>query len=632
VIKLSVIIVNYNVRHFLEQTLRSTMQAISSMEETVEVIVVDNNSPDDSVEMVKAEFPAIQLVARKDNPGFSVANNDGIERSKGQYVLLLNPDTVVAEDTFSKVIAFMDEHSDCGGLGVKMVDGQGIFLPESKRGLPTPFVAFCKMTGLSRLFAKSARFNRYHLGFLPSNETNKIEVLSGAFMAMRKEALDKVGLLDETFFMYGEDIDLSYRLIKGGYKNYYLANTTIIHYKGESTKKGSLNYVKVFYNAMIIFAQKHFAGSQSWLYTSFIRLGIYLRALMSLLFRWFGKVLPVATDVAVMFGGLLWLKNMYANNIKGASNYYDENFLIVNVPIYISLWLISGFFSGGFDRPFRLWSLIRGLILGTILISAVYGFLPENLRYSRALILLGLVWSALILPFVHWLLLVKWGDKNYTEEQLSKIAIVGDTSETQRVQQLLTSTGLSYQFIGQIDPTDLLDKNNPQRLGDLERLEKLVDLYKLQEIIFCAKDVSFKHIISAIEKVGDKAAYKIIHPNANVFIGSNSKDTAGDLYTLEGSFDILQTANRRNKRLLDLSTSLLLLLGMPIAFFIIKRSSVVLQSLFEVLLGKKTWIGVDSAVLEELHLPKGQLPKLRKGVFVPSDVLPNWLSPTIKYK
>ncbi|MEL6867301.1 MAG: glycosyltransferase family 2 protein, partial [Bacteroidota bacterium] len=240
--KLSVIIVNYNVKYFLEQALLSVRKAAARVE--TEVFVVDNNSVDESVSMVREKFPEVILIANKDNPGFSIANNQAIRQSNGEYVLLLNPDTVVEEDTFEKCVAFMDAHPRAGALGVKMIDGSGAFLPESKRGFPSPLVAFYKTFGLSRLFPKSQIFNHYHLGYLDKDENHEVEVLAGAFMFLRASVLEKVGLLDETFFMYGEDIDLSYRIVKAGYKNYYFSATTIIHYKGESTKKGSLNYVR----------------------------------------------------------------------------------------------------------------------------------------------------------------------------------------------------------------------------------------------------------------------------------------------------------------------------------------------------------------------------------------------------
>src|ERR1039458_9409412 len=243
-VKLSVVIVNYNVRYFLEQCLSSVYRAIRPLALEyypfcAEIWVVDNCSTDGSVDMVREKFPEARIIANKENRGFSYANNQAIMQSKAEYVLLLNPDTVVAEDVFSKVLLFMDEHPDAGALGIKMIDGNGNFLPESKRGLPTPKVAFYKVFGFSKLFPKSRRFGRYHLGFLNKNKDHEVAVLAGAFMLLREEALNKSGLLDEEYFMYGEDIDLSYRLTKAGYHNYYYSGASIIHYKGESTKKSS---------------------------------------------------------------------------------------------------------------------------------------------------------------------------------------------------------------------------------------------------------------------------------------------------------------------------------------------------------------------------------------------------------
>ena len=247
---LSIIIVNYNVRYFLDQCLHSVQQAIKKLEEEqlqAEVSVVDNNSVDGSAGEVRQKFPWVKLIENRENVGFAKANNQALAVSSGRYILLLNPDTVVEEDTFSKCISFMDSHPDAGALGVKMIDGKGAFLPESKRALPTPWVSFYKMFGLSRLFPRSRRYARYHLGHLDRDQTHPVDVLAGAFMFLRKETLEKTGYLDESFFMYGEDIDLSYRISQAGYHNYYFPESTIIHYKGESTKKGSLNYVKIFY-------------------------------------------------------------------------------------------------------------------------------------------------------------------------------------------------------------------------------------------------------------------------------------------------------------------------------------------------------------------------------------------------
>ncbi len=340
--KLSIIIVNYNVKYFLEQSLHSVRKAIKGLD--VEVFVVDNNSVDGSIEMLLNKFHEVQTIANKNNVGFSKANNQGIKLAKGKYVLLLNPDTIVEEDTFSKIVQFMDEHQDAGGLGVKMVDGKGNFLPESKRGLPTPSVAFYKIFGLSRLFPKSRIFGKYHLGFLNREEIHEVDILSGAFMLLRKSVLDKIGLLDETFFMYGEDIDLSYRIIKAGYKNYYFPKTRIIHYKGESTKKSSVNYVIVFYRAMAIFAKKHFSAKNARLFSLLINLAVYFRAFLAIINRFFNRIALPLTDAILLFGGIISIKNYWEHNvIFPYGGEYPIEIVSVAIPLYIIIWLFSVF-------------------------------------------------------------------------------------------------------------------------------------------------------------------------------------------------------------------------------------------------------------------------------------------------
>ena len=275
--KLSVIIVNYKVKHYLEQCLRSVAEASRGI--AVEVIVVDNASGDGSVEYLRERFPDVTIIASEENLGFARANNLAIRNSHGQYVLLLNPDTIVAEETFRDFIGFMDSTPDAGGCGAYMLHTDGSFAPESRRGLPTPFVAFCKMSGLASLLPKSRTFGRYYMRYLNENEVNRIEIMSGAFMFLRRDALDKAGLLDEDFFMYGEDIDLSYRILKAGYNNYFLPSR-ILHYKGESTVKSSYRYVHTFYRAMELFFNKHYAH-YSILLSLPIKLAIWGRAMLA---------------------------------------------------------------------------------------------------------------------------------------------------------------------------------------------------------------------------------------------------------------------------------------------------------------------------------------------------------------
>ena len=277
--QLTVIIVNYNVKHYLHQCLQSLYRAIKGLE--AEVYVVDNHSRDGSVNYVSKYFQDVNYVESNHNLGFARANNIAIRQSTGEYVLLLNPDTIVGEDTIKNVLDFMGEKPEAGAVGVRMLKADGTKAMESRRGLPTPLTSFYKMTGLCKRFPESRRFGRYYMSYLPWDEPARIEVISGAFCMLRRKAIEKVGLLDEDFFMYGEDIDLSYRLLKGGYQNWYLPET-ILHYKGESTQKSSFRYVHVFYEAMLIFFRKHYGSSSLWL-TLPIKTAIYLKATLALI-------------------------------------------------------------------------------------------------------------------------------------------------------------------------------------------------------------------------------------------------------------------------------------------------------------------------------------------------------------
>ncbi|SHG42600.1 Glycosyltransferase, GT2 family [Flavobacterium fluvii] len=265
--QLSVIILNYNVRYFLELCVLSVQKAILNID--AEIIVIDNNSQDDSCEMMKNRFPNVKLIENKENSGFPKGNNIGVSQAQGEYVCILNPDTVVAEDTFTKVLAFAKKQKDLGIVGVKLIDGTGNFLPESKRGTPTPFVAFTKITGLYKVFPNT--FGKYYAQHLSENVTGKVEILVGAFMLMKRELYNDIGGFDENCFMYSDDIDLSYMALKKGKSNYYFHETSVIHYKGESTVKDG-TYMKRFREAMNFFYKKHFRVSI--LFSVFMEMGI----------------------------------------------------------------------------------------------------------------------------------------------------------------------------------------------------------------------------------------------------------------------------------------------------------------------------------------------------------------------
>lgn len=572
--------------------------------------MVDNNSIDNSVEMVREKFPTVHVIDNKENVGFSRANNQAMRIAKGDYILLLNPDTVVEEDTFQKCVQFMDEHPDGGGLGVRMIDGKGKFLPESKRGLPTPAVAFYKIFGLSRLFPKSKTFGRYHLGYLDEFETNEIQILSGAYMFMRKDALDKVGLLDEDFFMYGEDIDLSYRITQGGYKNYYFPETQIIHYKGESTKKSSINYVFVFYRAMVIFAEKHFSKKNAKLFSFFINLAIYFRASLALLNRFIRRTALAVLDFTIILIGLFFATQLWSIG-DIALPYHILKFAL---PSYALIWLLTNFYLGAYDKPIKIKSFFLGTLFGTAIILIIYALLPKSAQFSRLFILLGggivLVYFLLSRVILHYLIKGKYDLKGVSNKNL---AIVGDELEVERVKHILKNTPHKINAIHTISPTNEKIANYS---GTLSQLGQIIDIHKIDEVIFCAKNTSAESIINWMSKTASEdVEFKIAQPDSMYLIGSNSIDTAGDLYIME--IDNINTvSSKRNKRTFDFLVSFFLLVLLPITVWFYSNKKQFIKNCWKVLIGKKSWVGYSGM---EKPVTKN-LPQIKVGILTPAEM------------
>ncbi len=619
--KLSVIIVNYNVKHFLEQSLYSVYKAGKGLE--MEVFVVDNNSVDGSVKMVRERFPHVILIENTINIGFSKANNQAIRQAKGEYVLLLNPDTVLEDQTFTKVIQFMDSYQDAGGLGVKMVNGAGHFLPESKRSIPTPAVAFYKIFGLSAIFSKSRIFSKYHLGYLDKDKIHEVEILSGAFMFLRKSALDKIGLLDESFFMYGEDIDISYRLLKAGYKNYYYPETRIIHYKGASTRKRSVNYVLLFYNAMILFAQKHFSKKNAQAFSIIIKLAIYFRAFIALLSRFLEKVLLPLLDATVIFVGMYFLKDYWQNhNIYKYPIHYPLEYITIVVPLYIFVWLYTIYLSSGYDKPFRLIKLFQGLLIGTSIILVIYGLLSEHHRYSRALILLGALWAFISMTLTRYFLsLINGKEFRLGRTDNLNFLIIGGNNEAKRISEILSVSVIKPSFIGKIGVGEK-DADQEGFIGNMNNLKEIVEIHNIDEIIFCAKDVPAHSIIDKMTELQyAHVNFKIALPESLYFIGEHSLKSNMNFHSdLIDVNSINKVNNKRNKRTLDVIISILLLIVSPIAFLFILNKSGFFKNIFYVLIGCKSWVGYYNFETDhsKYSIKKGVLSFA--DVFIPSPV------------
>ena len=595
----SVIIVNYNVEHFLSQCLLSVRAGVAVLEQTgyaAEVFVVDNNSVDGSCAMVRRQFPEVHLIDSKENLGFSKGNNLAIRLSKGRWVLLLNPDTIIQEDTLLKSLEYADARPRLGGLGVPMVDGAGRYLPESKRGIPTPNAAFWKISGLYRLAPRSARLNRYYMGNMSKDESQPIEILSGAFMWMRASALDEVGLLDEQYFMYGEDIDLSWRLMKGGYENHYFAGTSIVHYKGESTKKGSLNYVLVFYRAMQIFARTHFSGRGGRAMHRVIQLAIYLRAAMAIASRVSKAVALPAVEWLLSWAGLILFLEQYGawQDIR-----YDWDMALPATGIYALVWLAAVKMQGGYDQPWRWNAVAKGVVIGTVVLLATYGLLPESLRFSRAIFLFGAGMVAAVIALVRAIF-----TRSGAGESTPKRLYISGPSDLMAMQDLVrthdvlepVAFGAVYALSTHRTVVDATD-DGVQWLGGLDSLSDAIRVHQFNEVIMSGREVSAGQMIRAMSLVSNKhIRFRIAWTDDGQIVGAGGPERGA---ITEWNSAIFKPRARRAKRTLDTVVAAAVLLAFPI--FMMRKQSDWLGAAVEVLMGASTWVGYNDSLEGHAH-------------------------------
>ena len=628
--KLSVIIVSYNVRYYLEQCLRSVRAAGEGMD--MEVWVVDNNSTDGSVQMVRDKFAEVHLIANSDNPGFATANNQAIREmvgtengerktengeqktENGEYILLLNPDTLVQKDTFRVCTDFFESHKDCGGLSVKMINGEGQFLKESKRGFPSPATSFYKISGLIRIFPHNKKMGAYYMGHLNDDKVNEVDVLPGAFLMIRREALERTGLLDESYFMYGEDIDFSWRIRLAGYKNYYLPTTRILHYKGESTRKSTMNYVYTFYNAMAIFARKYFSKGGAKMYTFLIQCAIWLRASLDFGKRVASRLSVPALDFAVSFAGFLAIKQVWATYWADNVNYYPSFYTWVVLPLYVLILLLGSFLAGGYDKPVRLSRIAKGMSVGALCLLVFYSLLDEGLRFSRAIVLLGSIWSILAALGIRGLLsALNVEGYRLTPDRRKRYLVVGSSEETDRLKTLFDATGVEYEWIWRTE------NDRRDRMGATDVTERRTE--KVDEVVFCSRDIEISEILNIMEREkGKGAAFRILPDRMDVLIGSNYTNSPEELYTPDfGS--ISNATNRRSKRLFDIAAALILVVLSPILFWPQRRKRRYFADCFAVLFGRKSWVGYCNNRTGE------PLPAIRRGVFRTRDRMPRVKNP-----
>lgn len=537
----SVVIVNYNVREFLEQALGSVDRASAGL--AVETFVVDNNSVDGSVAMVRERFPHVRVIANEENVGFGRANNQAIREARGRYVLVLNPDTLLQEDTLRALVAFMDVRPEAGAVGCRILNPDGTFAPESRRAFPTPSVALYRMVGLSRLFPESPVFGRYNMTYLPADEVCEVDALSGSCMMVRRDALaysfdawasaraaasgdgaeapepgTGAGLFDEEFFMYGEDLDWCYRIQQAGWRIYYTPETQIIHYKGESTRKGELRYVRLFYGAMLQFAEKHFDGEYSRVLAGLIRGGILARAGLSLA----GKALLTLAapffdlGLGVLVGMVVALLWSAQQGIGFHSFYYTAL-----VPAYALAAVLGVAAAGGYRRgrryPIR--PVLSGIGAAFLAVTTI-SFFVQSLAFSRATILFG--FFALALVLVAWRLVV-----NRRQYGNRRALLVGDPAEAERLHGLLARRiDPPLRLVGFVDTAEAAaPAPTVARLGAAHHLRDLVRLREIDDVIFAADSLTNTAILRMMRHLRDlPVQFKILTQGQDRIIGKASID------------------------------------------------------------------------------------------------------------
>lgn len=553
VLDLSVVIVNYNVREFLEQALRSVVRAAAALR--VEVFVVDNNSVDGSVEMVRAQFPDVHVIANEANVGFSTANNQAIRQARGRYLLILNPDTILQEDTLSVLVRFMEVHPEAGAVGCKILNPDGTFALESRRAFPTPEVAFYRMVGLSRLFPRSRRFGRYNLTYLPADAVCEVDALSGSCMLVRRAALfrnaagraheaagrahkaagngaapgagpsglpeaslaaaghEGAGLLDESYFMYGEDLDWCYRIQQAGWKIYYTPETQIVHYKGESTKKGELRYVRLFYGAMLQFAQKHFQHRHSRLFAWLLRGGIVLRAAFTVLSSGLRRLRAPLLDFAIVYGVVALL-----GVIRSEQTHIDFSYLFYSLtaPLYAGGTVGGVALAGGYrrSRHHHLRPVLLGVTLGLLVVAAA-SFFAKGLAFSRFVV--GMAWPVSACGLALWRLRLR-----ARRSGPRRCLLVGHAAEARRLQAMLARTPKApFELVGYVAEADDCDPaSTPPCVGTLRHLRDLVRLRRIDDVVFAADGLPNHVVFTHIQQLRDlPVQFKILAEGREHVIG-----------------------------------------------------------------------------------------------------------------
>ncbi|MCE2790724.1 MAG: glycosyltransferase family 2 protein [Saprospiraceae bacterium] len=596
---IAIVIVSYNVRHFLAPCLQSIQQA-DRRGLHVETWVVDNASVDGSVALVQSDFPEVKLIISEKNLGFSAANNLAIREIRAKYVLLLNPDTLLSEDTLRVAWEFMESHPQAGALGVRMIDGAGRFLPESKRQLPGLWNSFCKLFFLSDLFPSSRWFSGYNLGYLPEHTATRVEVLCGAFMFMRSETLDQVGLLDEAFFMYGEDIDLSYRIGQGGFEIWYVPETTIIHYKGESTKKSSLNYVRTFYGAMHIYVKKHYGQGKGIHLVRFVHLAVAIRAAISTVNRLVNRWLAPVLDALVIWCCLQLVSTLWAKYYFADEAYFQTSAHKFLLGLCTAVWLFFLWLGGNYSEKVSPWRQLTFVSAGLITILLIYALFPEAWRSSRAVILLGALAVWVTASVLHWVRQRMQGTPSQNKAE-RVVALVAHQSHAAKLTSILSQSGVRTENIYTISPERT--QADTWYANHLANLPQMIQTLGINEVVYSSESMTLRTIMDSMTQLGAGLVFRIGGDDSLGIIGSPSKGQQGEWYGLEMRYKLDSPQQRRLKRVTDVLLSFLVLLFLPIVWIWTGLRWRCLPNAVSVIVGKATWVGYGGRSQEYQFLP-----------------------------
>lgn len=597
---LDLVIVSYNARAYLYQTLTAVRVATAKLQAAtgiapplVQTWVVDNASTDGAPALVKAHFPEAHLIASETNLGFSKANNLAIRQGSAPWVLLLNPDTLLAPDALIEVLAFANAHPDAGGIGMRQISPWGSFMPESKRGLPTPWVAFYKLAGLTALFPHAKRFGAYYQRHLPEDTPGQVPVLSGAAMLLRREALERVGLLDERFFMYGEDIDLSYCLESvAGYRNYYCPQARLLHYKGRSTPKTNLRYLWVFYHAMWLFAQKHLSGARKAAWRIPVALAIVLRGSLAFVQRSFGLIRLPLMETAMVLALTLSIAAIWEREVAFASGgSYPAGIRLYVAPAMSLLHVVGLILAGAYFRPYRLRAVGTG-ILGSFLAIVLISYLMPQWNFSRGIVVL----SSLVTLGNAMLLRVIFSRRSRLESSGVPTLVVGSREEVLYLLELLARQPESAPAIRLVLSPD----EAPEAYQGTWQTHTLSQANILQTVktsavaeVLLASPFSLGLDIPAlVVALGEKTPLRIQPDGSSFLIGPEHwRDTQLD--ALLSHHDARQW--RFRKRVFALAATSLLLLTYPLLFWAYRSPGKAMFTLQRIWLGRLGLVGYADA-------------------------------------